>query len=168
MNKKLVQFFLEWFGTGRSKKAPGTVGTLGAIPLYIIFHSIYFSGIIKNEKLYNMIYFVFLIFLFFVSIYMCDFAEKNIYHKKDPQQVVLDEVLGYMTALFMVNPTNMSSLIINVVLAFALFRLFDITKPLFIDRVQEMKNGVGVVADDFLAGIVANVILIGVNIWLGI
>lgn len=158
MTRETVKLLANWFTLGNVKKAPGTIGTLGAIPLYLIINSL--RNFISNEKLYNSLYFLFLIAFFIFSVYICDRAEKEIYKKKDPQVVVIDEVLGFMTTMFLVNPNGIFQTIIAVLLGFILFRIFDITKIGYIDTAQHLKDGVGVVADDFLAGIVANIILI--------
>jgi len=158
MTKEMVKLLANWFTLGNVKKAPGTIGTLGAIPLYLIINSL--RNFISNEKLYNSLYFLFLIAFFIFSVYICDRAEKEIYKKKDPQVVVIDEVLGFMTTMFLVNPHGIFQTIVAIVLGFVLFRIFDITKIGYINTAQNLKDGVGVVADDFLAGIVANIILI--------
>lgn len=164
MNKKTVEMLATWFYTGNAKKAPGTIGTLGAIPLYIFVYMFKMFGIIKNEMLFNGIYFFLLIVLFFFGSYICEIAERVIYKEKDPQNVVIDEVLGYMTTMFLINPQNAIQFVINILLGFVLFRIFDILKPGPIDKIQKLRDGVGVMADDFLAGIVANIILVGVNL----
>lgn len=158
MTKEMVKLLANWFTLGNVKKAPGTIGTLGAIPLYLIINSL--RNFISNEKLYNSLYFLFLITFFIFSVYICDRAEKEIYKEKDPQVVVIDEVLGFMTTMFLVNPHGIFQTIVAIVLGFVLFRIFDITKIGYINTAQNLKDGVGVVADDFLAGIVANIILI--------
>lgn len=166
MNKKTLEMLATWFYTGNAKKAPGTIGTLGAIPLYIFVYLFKALGIIKSEMLFNGIYFFLLVVLFFFGSHICDLAEKTIYGKKDPQNVVIDEVLGYMTTMFLINPQTLLQFVLNVILGFILFRIFDILKPGPIDKIQKLRDGVGVMADDFLAGIVANIILVGVNVWI--
>ena len=69
--------------------------------------------------------------------------------------MVVDEVLGqWLTASMIVHPTWQS-----YVLAFALFRIFDITKPWPIRRLERLHGGLGIVADDLLAGVYGGVIL---------
>ncbi len=158
MRKDTVKLWATWFTLGNAKKAPGTIGTLGAIPLYLLINSL--RHLITNEKLYNSLYFTFLIGFFVFSVYICDRCERDVYGKKDPQMVVIDEVLGFMTTMFLVNPQGILQTIILILLGFGLFRFFDITKLGPIDKSQNIKNGIGVVADDFLAGIGANIILV--------
>lgn len=161
MNNKHIKLLVTWFSLGNSKKAPGTIGTLGAIPLYLIINSL--RNLIGDEKLYNSLYFLFLIAFFVLCVYLCNKAEKDIYKAKDPQAIVIDEVLGFMTTMFLINPKGIGDTILSVILGFALFRFFDISKLGPINTSQNLKDGVGVVADDFLAGIAANIVLVLVS-----
>lgn len=157
MNNYMVKLWATWFTLGNAKKAPGTIGTLGAIPLYLIFNGL--REVIPSERIYNSLYFVFLIGFFIFSVYISNRAEREIYKKKDPQEVVIDEVLGFMTTMFLINPHGFWQTFVAIILGFGIFRALDITKPGFINRAQDFKNGVGVVLDDFLAGVVGNLIL---------
>jgi len=157
MDNYKVKLWATWFTLGKAKKAPGTMGTLGAIPLYLIFNGL--RELITNERIYNSLYFLFLISFFIFSVYISNRAEKDIYGEKDPQEVVIDEVLGFMTTMFLINPNGFWQTLVAIVLGFGIFRLLDITKPGIINRAQDFKNGVGVVLDDFLAGVIGNLIL---------
>lgn len=161
MTKEIVKLLANWFTLGNVRKAPGTIGTLGAIPLYLMINSL--RNFFPSEKIYNSFYFLFLVVFFIFSVYICNRAEQEIYKKKDPQAVVIDEVLGFMTTMFLVNPNGIFQTIFVIALGFLLFRIFDITKIGYIDKVQKLKNGLGVVADDFLAGLVANLILVMIS-----
>ena len=80
---------------------------------------------------------------------------KNKRKKKDPKEVVIDEVAGFLVAMTWL-PLSWSSFLA----AFLLFRLFDVWKPLFIGYLDKnVKGGLGIVADDLAAGIVTNIIL---------
>jgi len=72
---------------------------------------------------------------------------------KDPSQIVIDEVAGMWISLLLL-PPKMSL----IILAFILFRFFDIVKPLGIRRLEKLKGGWGIMADDVAAGIYANVV----------
>ncbi len=75
--------------------------------------------------------------------------------KVDPGIVVVDEVLGqWLTAAAIVHPTWQS-----YTLAFALFRIFDITKPWPVRKLESLPGGVGIVADDLLAGVYGAVVM---------
>ena len=80
------------------------------------------------------------------------------------QNIVIDEVLGFMVTMFLVNPVGYKETIVAVILGFLLFRFFDITKIGPIDKSQHYGYGLGVVLDDFLAGVVANFLLIMFNL----
>lgn len=81
--------------------------------------------------------------------------------EEDPHIVVIDEIAGQLTALLFLPVTSF-----NLLAGFFLFRLFDIWKPFPIRRVERLKNGVGIVADDLLAGVYANAVLHAVRAWL--
>jgi phosphatidylglycerophosphatase A len=75
--------------------------------------------------------------------------------KEDPGLVVIDEVLGqFLTAAAIVHPTWQS-----YGLAFALFRIFDITKPWPIRKLESLSGGTGIVSDDLLAGVYGAVVM---------
>jgi phosphatidylglycerophosphatase A len=77
---------------------------------------------------------------------------------EDPQLVVIDEAAGQLlTFLFL--PVGF----VNLLLGTLLFRTFDIWKPFPIRKLETLKNGVGIMADDLLAGVYANLILQAVN-----
>ncbi len=80
---------------------------------------------------------------------------------EDPSIVVIDEVAGQLTALLFL-PVHIWNLLLGVVF----FRVFDIWKPFPIRQMERLKNGVGIMADDLMAGIYANVVLRIVNLLL--
>lgn len=147
-----------WFGLGELPFMPGTFGTLGGIPVFIALS--YMKRYFPNMMLYNSFYFFFLMTFFAISVYVSDICEREIFKKEDPQAVVIDEVLGYLTTLFLINPVGVKSNLIAMGIAFVIFRVLDITKIGPINKAQSLKNGVGVVLDDFLAGIIGNFILV--------
>lgn len=158
MKNKTIKNLGTWFGLGDLPKAPGTFGTLGGIPLYIGLNL--FRKIFPNILVYNSFYFMFLMTFFMVAVYVADICEREIYKKEDPQNVVIDEVLGYLTTLFLINPVGLKEYITSIFLAFLIFRFFDITKIGPINKSQFFGKGVGVVLDDFLAGIIGNFLLV--------
>ncbi|MGL4653558.1 MAG: phosphatidylglycerophosphatase A family protein [Cetobacterium sp.] len=158
MNKKLIRNLATVFGLGDMPVAPGTFGTLGGIPLYIGL--VLLKRIFPNNMIYNSFYFMFLMTFFAISVYVCDIAEREIFKEKDPQKVVIDEVLGFLTTLFLINPVGIFETIAAIVLGFVIFRFFDITKIGPIYKSQFFGNGVGVVLDDFLAGVIGNFLMV--------
>lgn len=155
---KFIKNLGTWFGLGELPFMPGTFGTLGGIPLFLVLS--YIRKFFVNNMLYNSFYFMFIMTFFVVAIYVSDICEREIFKKEDPQAVVIDEVLGFLTTLFLVNPVGVKNNLIAMLLAFIIFRILDITKIGPIYKVQSLKNGIGVVMDDFLAGIIGNFIII--------
>ena len=141
--KRPAVILATWFGCGKFPKAPGTAGTLGAIPLV-------WALSLLGPLPYMLATLVFTIFAIFVAhVYEAESGEH------DASEVVIDEVAGFLVTMTWV-PFSWT----YVLAGFLLFRFFDILKPFpisYIDR--KVGGGVGVVADDLLAGILANVIL---------
>jgi phosphatidylglycerophosphatase A len=76
------------------------------------------------------------------------------YKEADPRQVVVDEVCGYLVTMVFI-----TSSLMNIIIGFFLFRFFDIVKPPPARSSERLPGGVGIVADDVVAGIYANIIL---------
>jgi phosphatidylglycerophosphatase A len=131
------------FGVGYSPIAPGTFGTLLAIPVY------YFLSTIPSP-----IYEITLIGFFFLSVWISENAE-IFFGKKDDQRIVIDEIMGFFITMLWVPKT-----VRFVIIGFFLFRFFDILKPFPIRRLEKrLKGGYGVVLDDVIAGIYANIVV---------
>lgn len=158
MNRKVVKNLATVFGLGEMPVAPGTFGTLGGIPIYVGL--VLLKKIFPNNMIYNSFYFMFLMTFFAISVYICDIAEREIFKEKDPQKVVIDEVLGLLTTLFLINPVGIFQTIMAIIIGFVIFRFFDITKIGPIYKSQFFGNGVGVVLDDFLAGVIGNFLMV--------
>jgi len=139
---KFAKFFATFFYLGYSPFAPGTVGTLGAIILFYFLS--FFSGLA-----YLFFAILFIIFSIWISTVVTIAGQDP-----DPSWVVIDEVCGYLVTMFLI-PYSVT----NVVLGFLFFRFFDILKPPPIRRFESLPGGLGIVADDVVAGIYANVIL---------
>ena len=140
---RLFLFLATGFGVGYSPVAPGTLGTLIAIPVY------YFLSNISSP-----IYEITLIGFFFLSVWISENAE-IFFGKKDDQRIVIDEIMGFLITMLWVSKTA-----ILMVIGFFLFRFFDILKPFPIRRLEKkLKGGYGVVLDDVLAGVYANIAL---------
>jgi phosphatidylglycerophosphatase A len=94
----------------------------------------------------------------FLVIYVLGLAASSKYvslsGKHDPGEVVIDEVLGQLVALFLLKPSW-----IMVLSAFFLFRFFDIIKPLFIKKAEKFSKGWGIMLDDIIAGMYTSIIL---------
>ena len=153
------------FGVGYLPLAPGTYGSAVGILVYLFFASIesrtnfYFlqygwqdAQIAAWVHAVNLI--LFLLFCL-LGIWASSRAVK-IFQNKDPQQAVVDEVIGQLITFLFV-PFAVSWKF--VVAGFLLFRLFDIWKPYPIDSLQNLPAGIGVCADDILAGVYAGTCL---------
>lgn len=141
------------FGSGFSPFAPGTAGALLATLIWFGL-SFIVSGICLM-----WLTVAFIIIFTVMGIWAANCLEP--YWGEDPSRVVVDEMVGVWIALLAAPSGN----IWYALGAFALFRLFDIFKPLGIRRMESFSGGFGVMMDDILAGIYSFVVLIGVR-WL--
>ncbi|RKV35209.1 phosphatidylglycerophosphatase A family protein [Helicobacter pylori] len=131
--------FLTLFFSGYSKKAPGTIGSLVALllglPILIFSANTLFLGAI---------------FVGLIAIAQIDKEEEET-KIHDSSYIVIDELVGMWLAMAI---SGLS--LTGVVLSFIFFRIYDITKPSLIGKIdKEVKGGLGVVADDALAGVLA-------------
>ena len=131
-----AHFFSLGFGSGLMPKGPGTAGTLVAFPLYWLLAPL------MNDYLFLL----FLVLAFIVGISICDKTGRAL-GVEDHGGIVWDEIVAFMLVLFF-TPEG----IYWQVLAFVLFRFFDIVKPQPIKYFdQNMHGGLGVMFDDLLA-----------------
>lgn len=148
MKKHLILFYARLGPAGLSPFAPGTCGSLLAILLApFFFMPLPFGGRV-----------LLLIFVFWTGTLAATRAEK-ILKKEDPSEVVIDELLGQWLACL---PFASLSLW-GYTLAFILFRLFDITKPKPVKMAESLPTGLGIMADDAVAGLIAALLLWGVQ-----
>ncbi|QQW82168.1 phosphatidylglycerophosphatase A [Helicobacter pylori] len=150
MNKfSLRACFLTLFFSGYSKKAPGTIGSLVALLLGLPV--LIFSA--------NTL-FLAAIFIGLIAIAQIDKEEEES-KIHDSSYIVIDELVGMWLAMAI---SGLS--LAGVVLSFIFFRIYDITKPSLIGKIdKEVKGGLGVVADDALAGVLAGLsALLAINI----
>lgn len=127
------------FGSGLIKPAPGTWGTIAALPLWLLFAT-------SSPTVYVLL----LAISFALGVYLCGYTAKQL-GTHDHSAIVWDEFVGVWFALFLVPSTW-----IGVLCAFALFRLFDIWKPWPIRYLdQHVHGGLGIMLDDVLAGVLA-------------
>lgn len=139
-----AHFFALGLGSGLAPKAPGTFGTLAAIPFVLLLQTLPWWG------------FALLVLLSFVlGVWLCEVTARNL-GVHDHPGIVWDEFVGYwLTMLFA--PAGWQWLL----LGFILFRIFDIIKPWpigWIDR--RVSGGMGIMLDDVLAGIYAGLLLL--------
>jgi len=125
---------------------PGTFASLVTTLAYYLVYRIYFR--ILPELHLSVICLVTTIGIFTAA------HASRVLGNEDPHEVVIDEVAGQLMALLLL-PISF----INLIAATCLFRLFDIWKPYPIRKLETLPNGVGIMADDLLAGVYANIIL---------
>ena len=141
--KNPLHFIAFGFGVGALPIAPGTFGTLIAIPFYLALQ--FFS---------TFTYLIILIFITLISMWICDKVSKEI-NVPDHQGMCLDEIVGFLVTMYAV-PHGLKW----VVLGFVLFRVFDIWKPWPIRLLDErVHGGIGIILDDVVAGIFSCLIL---------
>jgi len=140
-----------WFGCGLSPLAPGTVGSLGAIlPAVALQAVVPLNGAEIG---------VCGVLMFFPAVWAADVTARRM-GAKDPQAIVVDEVVGQWITMAGAAHLNWTHLNWKSWAAgFLLFRAFDITKPFPIRRLESLPGGMGIVADDALAGIYAALVL---------
>jgi phosphatidylglycerophosphatase A len=138
----LILFLASGFGSGYSPVIPGTAGTLVAIPVFFILSAIP-----------SPVYEITVLAFFFLSVWISDRAQKY-WRVKDDRRIVIDEIMGFLITMLWL-PRGL----ISVILGFFLFRFFDIVKPPPIRRLERIKGGYGIVLDDVLAGVYANIVL---------
>ena len=155
MIKKISILILSMFSVGRSMYAPGTVASFITSLIFIFFYNFQVSVLV-------LIFGISLIFIY--SVYSID-TYKNYFSEIDSKEIVIDELVGQsipiLTIYSLIGNNEIYNFIIYTVFSFALFRLFDITKPYPINKIDKhMKNGFGVMLDDVVAGIYAAVFLL--------
>ena len=140
-----IHFLALGFGSGKAAKAPGTFGTLAAVPLVLLM-----------QQLSLMPYLLITVLSMLAGFYICDKAAKDM-GVHDHGAIVWDEVVGLMITMIAA-PVGF----VWLLLGFVLFRFFDIIKPWPIRWLDaKVHGGFGIMICDVLAGIFA---LIGVQL----
>lgn len=131
------------FGAGLLKPAPGTWGTLAAIPFIYCMH-----------QFNDIIYWFITVVAGVLGVWICGQCAKDI-GEHDHESIVWDEFVGLFITLSCVDVT-----LLNVFLGFILFRFFDIVKPWPIVWLDEhVDGGLGIMMDDIIAGLMALLVL---------
>ena len=146
MRVKLANLVSTWFGCGYSAKAPGTAGSLAALAIGIVLHK--YAG-------FGPWHFAALAAGVFIPAVWAAGVTARAIGLKDPQFVVIDEVIGLWISLAGARKYNWKSYLA----AFALFRLFDIWKPPPVRQLENLPGGWGINLDDVMAGVYAALVL---------
>jgi phosphatidylglycerophosphatase A len=129
------------FGAGYAPVAPGTFGSAAGLIVWWLLPA---SHTVQAAAIAVM---------FAAGSWAGSVAERY-FGRSDPGQVVIDEVMGMLITLFM-NPVGWA----GALGAFFLFRIFDVIKPYPANRLEKLHGGVGVMADDAMAAVYANLVL---------
>ena len=143
---RLALIVATWFGCGYAPRGPGTAGSLAALVLAWLLNR--YAGVSSIQLAWLAL------LLAIPGIWAADVVARSS-GIKDPQMVVVDEVVGQWMTLAGANVLNWKSWL----LAFALFRLFDIWKPPPVRRLERLPGGLGIVADDAMAGVYGALVL---------
>lgn len=141
-----ITFLASFFGIGFLPKMPGTWGSLAAFGLYLM---LLFGGVSLPSLLVGIALFCVFCLL---AVVISTQAERTLGH--DSGHIVIDEVCGYILSVMFLPQSWLIGLY-----GFALFRVFDIAKPWPVSASQNLPRGWGVVMDDLLAGVYANIII---------
>ncbi|MEE9452542.1 MAG: phosphatidylglycerophosphatase A [Gammaproteobacteria bacterium] len=141
--KNPIHFIAFGFGSGAIPFAPGTWGTIAALPIYFLIQDFSLS-----------LYLTLLLLATGFGIWICDVTEKDL-GVPDHSGIVWDEIVGYLCTMILA-PKGWGW----ILLGFILFRIFDILKPWPISWVERhVKGGLGIMVDDILAAVPAWIIL---------
>jgi phosphatidylglycerophosphatase A len=128
------------FGSGLSPHAPGTMGTLVAVPMYLLL-----------GRLDLIVYLMVILGGFILGVYVCNYTSKAL-GVHDHSGIVWDEIIGYWITMIAVPALTWEWILAG----FVLFRLFDIIKPWPVNIADKhLSGGFGIMIDDVLAGLYA-------------
>ena len=150
MIKNINYLFVTFFGLGTIRYAPGTITSLiTAIFLFTLFH------VIKLPS--SFILFSLLIITLYSLYAISDYTKKQ--EDKDPKEIVIDEFIGQSIPIYLYEIShgtlkNTQEALLFYIYIFILFRFFDIKKPFPINILdKKLKNSLGVILDDIVAGV---------------
>ena len=160
MNKKFNLFFLTFFYIGKIKYAPGTVTSLITCLLFLLLMNVFKISLI-------LLFTIIILCYSFIAIN----SSFNEFKSDDPQEIVIDEVVGQMLPLFAIpiyETLYPLPKIYYCVAAFLAFRLFDILKPYPVNYVDNnVKGALGIMLDDIFASIYSIIVLTIIFFFLG-
>jgi phosphatidylglycerophosphatase A len=148
MARKLAIVLATWFGAGYSPVAPGTAGSLAAVIIAWLLHRYAGAG--------AWTFGLMALAAFLPAVWAAGETAIAV-GKEDPGLVVVDEVVGQWLTLAGAAAFNWKSWL----LAFALFRIFDIWKPAPVRQLERLPGGWGIIADDGMAGIYGALVMAG-------
>jgi phosphatidylglycerophosphatase A len=147
VTSKVARILATWFGCGLVPRAPGTMGTLGAIPLYWLAVRWGQAAVAVTA-----------LAIVAAGVWAASVVERDV-GVEDPQVVVIDEVAGLLVTMLPVPFFSWRA----TVAGFLLFRLFDVVKPWPVRAFENLPSGWGIVMDDVVAGILGAVAMVGLR-----
>ena len=157
MIKKIIFLFVTLFSIGKISRIPGSIASL--VTIFFLFFLFHILKIPANFIL------LFVIIIFFISLYAVNVFIKNL-DNKDPKEVVIDEFIGQSIPICLyeiahVGTKETSQILTSYFIMFILFRIFDIVKPYPVSYYDKnFKNSFGVIMDDVCAGLYVVAILV--------
>jgi len=154
-------------GVGYLPLAPGTWGSIVGVGLYLLLRIVIFPKISNegNQAFYSFIFLALevsvIAIIAVVGVWAASLAER-VLRTKDPGKVVVDEVAGQLIALLPVPLALETGWPYWLIPAFLLFRFFDIVKPYPARKMESLHGGLGIMADDLVAGVYAAIIVAGI------
>lgn len=156
-------------GVGYFPIAPGTLGSIVGVFVYVVLRFIAFKAIrifvpvnsflrFDPQPIFIAIQAVTILLITLIGIWAASKVER-LEQKKDPSKVVIDEVAGQLIALLPVPLWVAGPPRLSIFIGFLLFRAFDIVKPYPIRRLEKLESGLGIVIDDVAAGAYAAAVL---------
>ena len=150
IKKRFALWISTWFGCGLSKFAPGTIGSMAALPFAWVLME--FGGVLALTIATTV--------LFLIGVWAAHKYIQTV-QNEDPPEIVIDEVVGQCLTL-MVVPVD----VVYYLIGFVLFRIFDIIKPWPVNLADKnVKGGFGIMLDDVLAGVYAGLSLWVIQFW---
>ena len=147
--KWLIKFLATGFYTGYTPIAPGTIGSLIGVIIYFGMHRLFWPH-----------YLLILMALAIFGIWISNKAISYFFKERDSKRIVIDEIIGFLIAIFLI-PFKVKF----IVVAFLVFRVIDVLKPYPLRRLEKLPGGWGVMGDDLLAGVYANLIMQAIRLW---
>ena len=131
------------FGSGLSPRAPGTCGTLVAVPLFLLLQQFSLTSYLAIVGVAAV-----------AGVWVCSLASTRL-GVHDHQGIVWDEIVGYWITM-----AGIAVSVQTIIAGFILFRFFDITKPWPISQIdRSVSGGLGIMLDDVIAGVFAWIVL---------
>ena len=134
------------FGAGYVKYAPGTIGSILAVLIWLLIYTTF-----------GQIYFLGLFVILTLSSYYLIKKYLSVFNKKDPQEIIIDEFVGISIPLLFVSS---SQSYFEILLVFVSFRIFDIFKIYPVNKAEMLDGPIGIILDDVIAGIYTLIILL--------